>query len=119
MADFTLSAKVTGNSKEFTDAMEKARRAAKGFDDQQEHTNFQIRQSEGKFASLASKIKTVAASYGILKTAMSGITYNATMEQYETSFEVMTGSAEKAADTVAQLQYISIESLFKYLSRSN
>ena len=113
MADFTLSAKVTGDSKEFTNAMEKARRAAKGFDDQQEHTNFQIKQSEGKFASLASKIKTVAASYGILKTAMSGITYNATMEQYETSFEVMTGSAEKAADTVAQLQKIAAETPFE------
>lgn len=113
MADFTLSVKVTGNSKEFTDAMEKAKQSSKGFDDQQKKTNFQIKQSESKFMGLASKIKAAAASYGILKTAMSGITYNATMEQYETSFEVMTGSAEKAADTVAELQKIAAETPFE------
>lgn len=42
-----------------------------------------------------------------------GLEYNATIEQYQTSFEVMTGSAEKAADMVERLKTMGAETPFE------
>lgn len=50
-----------------------------------------------KFASVAEK----------------GISYNAQMEQLQTSFEVMTGSAEKAAEVVERLRVMGAETNFE------
>ena len=41
--------------------------------------------------------------------AQKGINYNAEIEQLQTSFEVMTGSAEKAAETVERLKTMGAE----------
>ena len=58
--------------------------------------------------------KAVATSVGVVSTAMTGligfgVKYNAEIEQLQTSFEVMTGSAEKAKDIIAELQKIGAE----------
>ena len=45
--------------------------------------------------------------------AEKGINYNATMEGYQTSFEVMTGSAEKAAEVVERLRTMGAETPFE------
>lgn len=45
--------------------------------------------------------------------AKKGIDYNATMESYRTSFEVMTGSAEKAAEVVERLRTMGAETPFE------
>lgn len=45
--------------------------------------------------------------------AKKGIDYNATMESYRTSFEVMTGSAEKAAEVVERLRKMGAETPFE------
>lgn len=42
-----------------------------------------------------------------------GIDYNATIEGMQTSFEVMTGSAEKAAETVERLRVMGAETPFE------
>ncbi len=42
-----------------------------------------------------------------------GINYNAQMESYQTSFEVMTGSAEKAAETVERLKQMGAATPFE------
>lgn len=45
--------------------------------------------------------------------AKKGIDYNATMESYRTSFEVMTGSAEKATEVVERLRKMGAETPFE------
>ena len=54
-------------------------------------------QAMQKFASVAEK----------------GISYNAQLEQMQTSFEVMTGSAEKAAEVVERLRKMGAETPFE------
>lgn len=62
--------------------------------------------------------KAVATSVGVVSTAMAGligfgVNYNAEIEQLQTSFEVMTGSAEKAKDVISELQKIGAETPFE------
>ena len=62
--------------------------------------------------------KAVATSVGVVSTAMTGligfgVKYNAEIEQLQTSFEVMTGSAEKARDVISELQKIGAETPFE------
>lgn len=45
--------------------------------------------------------------------AVAGVKYNATIEQYQTSFEVMTGSAEKAVKIVENLKKVGAETPFE------
>ncbi|MCR0338553.1 tape measure protein, partial [[Clostridium] innocuum] len=45
--------------------------------------------------------------------ASAGISFNASIEQYQTSFEVMTGSAEKAAQITQQLKQIAANTPFE------
>ena len=62
--------------------------------------------------------KAVATSVGVVSSAMAGligfgVKYNAEIEQLQTSFEVMTGSAEKAKDVISELQKIGAETPFE------
>ena len=62
--------------------------------------------------------KAVATSVGVVSSAMTGligfgVKYNAEIEQLQTSFEVMTGSAEKAKDVISELQKIGAETPFE------
>lgn len=49
----------------------------------------------------------------LASVAGKGIAYNATLEQMQTSFEVMTGSAEKAAEVVERLRLMGAETPFE------
>ena len=62
--------------------------------------------------------KAVATSVGVVSTAMAGligfgVKYNAEIEQLQTSFEVMTGSAEKAQSVIKELQEIGASTPFE------
>lgn len=62
--------------------------------------------------------KAVATSVGVVSSAMAGligfgVQYNSEIEQLQTSFEVMTGSAEKAKDIIAELQKIGASTPFE------
>ncbi len=58
--------------------------------------------------------KAVAAVSGALTAgAGAGVLYNSSIENYTTSFEVMTGSAEKAVEVVEQLKKIGAETPFE------
>lgn len=55
-----------------------------------------------------------AAARSMYNVASKGVNYNATIEQLKTSFEVMTGSAEKAADVVERLRIMGAETPFEF-----
>ncbi len=80
----------------------------------------------GKSKRMISGIGTVAGGvakgatlvYGAVSAAMSvagvaSIKYNASIEQLQTSFETMTGSAEKAAEIVQRLRTMGAETPFE------
>lgn len=84
--------------------------------------NKDVKKLEGNFSKIGNVAKTafkgVAVAVGAVSTAMvagitAGVKYNATIEQYQTSFEVMTGSAEKAADVVERLKKLGAETPFE------
>lgn len=54
-----------------------------------------------------------AAARTLYGVAEKGIGYNASIEQLKTSFEVMTGSAEKAAEVVDRLRVMGAETPFE------
>lgn len=81
---------------------------------------------EGKTKRMLSGIGTVAGGvakgatliYGAVSAAMSAVgvasvKYNASIEQLQTSFATMTGSAEKAAETVQRLRTMGAETPFE------
>lgn len=53
------------------------------------------------------------AMRSLATVAEKGIGYNASIEQLKTSFEVMTGSAEKAVDVVERLRIMGAETPFE------
>lgn len=58
--------------------------------------------------------KAITAVSGALTAgAGAGVLYNSSIENYTTSFEVMTGSAEKAVEVVEQLKKIGAETPFE------
>lgn len=74
---------------------------------------FSVVSSAAKVAAQASiaAIAGVTAAMGGL--AVAGVKYNASIETYQTSFEVMTGSAEKAAEVIDKLKKVGAETPFE------
>ena len=67
---------------------------------------------------ISSTFKVAVGAIAGVSTAISGAIgygakYNATIEQYATSFEVMTGSAEKATEVTEKLKKIGAETPFE------
>lgn len=60
---------------------------------------------------LAGAVAGVTAAMGAGVAA--GVKYNASIEQYQTSFEVMTGSADKAAEVIERLKKVGAETPFE------
>ena len=112
MPDYTLSAKMTGDSSSYQKAVEDADTATDQF---QKNTSSLGSRLAGGFKSglsiAAGAIAGVTTAMGA--GAAAGVKYNATIEQYETSFEVMTGSAETAAEVVERLKKIGAENPFE------
>lgn len=67
--------------------------------------------AKGGLTVLAGAITGVTAALGA--GAVAGMKYNASIESYQTSFEVMTGSAEKAAQVVERLKKVGAETPFE------
>lgn len=70
------------------------------------------------FNGVKTAVAGTAKAIGIVSTAIGGVAvagakYNAGIEQYQTSFEVMTGSAEKATETVENLKKLGAETPFE------
>ena len=67
--------------------------------------------AKGGMSVLAGVIGSVTAALGA--GAAAGVKYNASIETYQTSFEVMTGSAEKAAEVIDRLKKVGAETPFE------
>lgn len=70
----------------------------------------------GNAAVTAAKTATAAIagiSTALLGLATAGVNYNAEIETYQTSFEVMTGSAEKAQEVIEELKKVGAETPFE------
>lgn len=77
-----------------------------------------------KFGAVAGKLGTsilkgTAIALGTIATSIlavgaNAVKYNATMEQYATSFEVMTGSVEKANETMETLKELGASTPFEF-----
>ena len=84
---------------------------------QQDDFEKRLNAIEHKTQSFGSSIKRTIAALGLGKIAKdfasAGISFNASIEQYQTSFEVMTGSAEKAAQITQQLKQIAANTPFE------
>lgn len=81
-----------------------------------------ISKLKGSFSKIGNVAKTAlqgtAVAVGAVTSALiagvtAGTKYNATIEQYTTSFEVMTGSAEKATEVVEKLKKLGAETPFE------
>ena len=81
-----------------------------------------ISKLKGSFSKIGNVAKTAfqgtavavgAVSSALLAGVTAGTKYNATIEQYTTSFEVMTGSAEKATEVVEKLKKLGAETPFE------
>ena len=112
MPDYTLSAKVTGDASNYEKAMRDAESVTEKFSNTADNLGSKLAGGLAKgFKVAASAIAGVSAALGA--GAVAGVKYNATIEQYETSFEVMTGSAEKAAEVVERLKKIGAATPFE------
>ena len=84
---------------------------------QQDDFEKRLNAIEHKTQSFGSSIKRTVAALGLGKLAKdfasAGISFNASIEQYQTSFEVMTGSAEKATQITQQLKQIAANTPFE------
>lgn len=67
--------------------------------------------AKGGLSVLTGAIGSVTAALGA--GAVAGMKYNASIETYQTSFEVMTGSAEKAAEVIDRLKKVGAETPFE------
>lgn len=128
MADYTLSARIVGDSSSLNKSINKANSALSEFKKETSNTSKQSTKAfnqiskEGEkttqklstdFSSLKNKIAGLVAGLGLTKLAVQGISYNANIEQLQTSFEVMTGSADKARDVIDKLKKIGAETPFE------
>lgn len=88
-------------------------------------THIDTKEFENGISKLKSIAKTGAAAVSAAFTAglgaliVSGAKFNATIESYTTSFEVMTGSAEKATETVERLRKMAAETPFELTGLAN
>lgn len=68
---------------------------------------------ENKFKKLKSTVTKVLGAIELGKLVKDGVEYNAKIEQLQTSFEVMTGSAEKAVETVNTLRKMGADTPYE------
>ena len=68
----------------------------------------------GNFNKLKSIATKAIGAIGVGTLVKEGVQYNATIEQLQTSFEVMTGSAAKASEVVERLKEIGAKTPFEF-----
>ena len=119
--------KLSTELKENKDKLKDAENAADKFDKSLDKVGKEAEDADGKvdkFSSTLGKLgsgvlKGTAIALGTIATSIlavgaNAVKYNATMEQYATSFEVMTGSVEKANETMETLKELGAKTPFEF-----
>lgn len=112
MSENILNTKITGDSKNYQDAVNQAKRATNGFNEEQQKLDVFTKSMSSSLGGLSNKVQELASKYNVFNIASSAIAYNGTIEQYQTSFETMTGSASKASDIMIKLKDIITKTPF-------
>lgn len=113
MPDYTLSAKITGDASSYEKAIKSADSATESFSSKVSSVGSKVAGGlRTGLGAAATAIAGVSAALGA--GVVAGVKYNASIEQYETSFQTMTGSAEEAADIVQRLAKIGAETPFEF-----
>lgn len=110
MADYTLSVKLDGDASGLEKAMASAEQAVSGATKSVSGTSKASKAAKAALGGVAKIAGTVTTAMGSMLGM--GVKYNAEIESYQTSFEVMTGSAEKAQQTVETLKKMGAETPF-------
>ena len=101
----------TGDSKDLDKDLKNSEKQVKSFADSISDEFKKASSSVTNFIKGAIGVTAVATA--LKEVAVAGIKYNATIEQYSTSFEVMTGSAEKATEVVEELKDVAAKTPFE------
>ncbi len=124
---FKLFGTIAIDNSKAKDGLEEVTKEAKKTENGLENVGEEAKKSESKlekFGTVAGKVGTsilkgTAVALGAVASALtavgaSAIKYNAEMEGYATSFEVMTGSAEKATETMERLKELGAKTPFEF-----
>lgn len=101
----------TGDSKDLDKNLKNSEKKVNSFADTISEEFKKASSSVTNFIKGAIGVTAVATA--LKEVAVAGIKYNATIEQYSTSFEVMTGSAEKATEVVEELKDVASKTPFE------
>ena len=124
MADETLTIRIVGDTSSYEDAVARSEQATKSFSRRIKDISSQVSSVGQAISAAGDKItgfgkSLTVVSAGLTAGVAAGVKYNGTIEQLETSFEVMTGSADKAAEIVEKLQKIGAETPFEFTDLAN
>lgn len=113
-----LSVKITADAKNYNVNIDNAEKKTESFNSAVSGLGSKLKSGLGGAAKVASAaIGGVAA--GISAALVSGVKYNAEIEQYQTSFKVMTGSADKAVATMDKLVDLGAKTPFETSDLAN
>lgn len=118
MANGKLSVKITADASNYNKSLDNSTKKTEQFNKTVSGL------SSGLKSGLATSAKVAGAAIGAVATGLSaalvaGVKYNAEIEQYQTSFEVMTGSADKAAQTMDKLVDLGAKTPFETSDLAN
>lgn len=102
MANGKLSVKITADSSNYNKNLDTSTKKTEKFNKAASELGSTLKNGFAVSAKVAGAAIGAVAS-GLSAALVAGVKYNAEIEQYQTSFEVMTGSADKAAETMEKL----------------
>lgn len=113
-----LSVKITADAKNYNTNIDKAEKNTEKFNSTVSGMSSKLKNGLAAGAKAAS-VAIGAVASGLSAALVAGVKYNAEIEQYQTSFEVMTGSADKAASTMDKLVDLGAKTPFETSDLAN
>lgn len=118
MANGKLSVKITADASNYNKNLDNSTKKTERFNQTASKLSSTLK------SGLAAGAKAAGAAIGAVASGLSaalvaGVKYNAEIEQYQTSFEVMTGSADKAAETMNKLVDLGAKTPFETSDLAN
>ena len=118
MANGKLSVKITADASNYNKSLDNSTKKTERFNQTASKLSSTLKSGLAAGAKAASAAIGAVAS-GLSAALVAGVKYNAEIEQYQTSFEVMTGSADKAAETMNKLVDLGAKTPFETSDLAN